>query len=81
MDGGQSAPEIAQTIAAFIDRAEHTLDLTLYDIRLHDPCAQIVRGAFERARERGIPVRLAYNVDHGRKIPVPPPPKTEPSLL
>jgi phosphatidylserine/phosphatidylglycerophosphate/cardiolipin synthase-like enzyme len=28
-----------------------------------------------------VPVRLAYNVDHGKKIPVPPPPETEPSLL
>jgi phosphatidylserine/phosphatidylglycerophosphate/cardiolipin synthase-like enzyme len=26
-------------------------------------------------------MRLAYNVDHGKKIPVPPPPETEPSQL
>ena len=80
-DGGQTAPEIAQTIADFVDAAEHSLDIALYDVRLHDPSAEIIRGAFERARGRGVPVRLAYNVDHGKKIPVPPPPVTEPSLL
>lgn len=80
-DGGQTAPEIAQTIAEFVDAAEHSLDIALYDVRLHDPSAEIIRDAFQRARDRGVPVRLAYNVDHGKNIPVPPPPETEPSQL
>jgi phosphatidylserine/phosphatidylglycerophosphate/cardiolipin synthase-like enzyme len=80
-DGGQTSPEIARTIADFLGAAEHTLDLALYDVRLHDPSAQIVRAAFDEARSRGVAIRLAYNVDHGKTIPVPPPPSTEPSLL
>ncbi len=38
-------------------------------------------GALVGAAQRGVAVRLAYNLDHGRKIAVPPPPATEPSLL
>jgi phosphatidylserine/phosphatidylglycerophosphate/cardiolipin synthase-like enzyme len=80
-DGGQTSPEIARTIADFLGAAERTLDIALYDVRLHDPSAQIVRGAFDDARGRGVAIRLAYNVDHPRKVPVPPPPRTEPSLI
>jgi phosphatidylserine/phosphatidylglycerophosphate/cardiolipin synthase-like enzyme len=80
-DGGQRSPEIAQTIADFLGAAERTLDIALYDVRLHDPSAQIIRAAFDAARARGVAIRLAYNVDHGHKIPVPPPPSTEPSLI
>ena len=80
-DGGQTSPQIAQSIADYLGAAERTLEIALYDVRLHDPSAQIVRSAFDAARARGVAVRLAYNVDHGRKIPVPPPPRTEPSLL
>jgi phosphatidylserine/phosphatidylglycerophosphate/cardiolipin synthase-like enzyme len=80
-DGGQTSPEIARTIADFLGAAERTLDIALYDVRLHDPSAQIVRGAFDDARGRGVAIRLAYNVDHPQKVPVPPPPRTEPSLI
>jgi phosphatidylserine/phosphatidylglycerophosphate/cardiolipin synthase-like enzyme len=80
-DGGQTSPEIARTIADFLGAAERTLDIALYDVRLHDPSAQIVRGAFDDARARGVAIQLAYNVDHPRKVPVPPPPRTEPSLI
>ena len=79
--GGQTSPEIAQSIADFLGTAQRTLDIALYDVRLHDPSAQIVRTGFDEARARGVAIRLAYNVDHHRKIPVPPPPRTEPSLL
>ena len=68
-------------MAAFLREARRTLDLALYDVRLHDPAAQTIRAAFDDARARGVRVRLAYNVDHDRPIPVPPPPRTEPSLL
>jgi phosphatidylserine/phosphatidylglycerophosphate/cardiolipin synthase-like enzyme len=81
VDGGQSAAEIAESVAAFLREARTTLDLALYDVRLHDPAAQTIRSAFADAKSRGVRVRLAYNVDHDRPIPVPPPPRTEPSLL
>ncbi len=80
-DGGQSAEEIAREVADFLGAARRTLDLALYDIRLTDPCAAIVREALVGAAERGVGVRLAYNLDFRKPIAVPPPPKTEPTLI
>jgi phosphatidylserine/phosphatidylglycerophosphate/cardiolipin synthase-like enzyme len=81
-DGGQTAVDVARMIAAFVDGAKQTLELALYDIRLHDETADIVRGALVGAHERGVNVRLVYNVDEvDERPPVPPPPKTEPSLI
>ena len=80
-DGGQSAEDVARQVAEFMDAAEGTLELALYDIRLHDEAAEIVKGALIGAQERGVVVRLVYNVDHPGPIPVPPPPKTAPELL
>jgi phosphatidylserine/phosphatidylglycerophosphate/cardiolipin synthase-like enzyme len=80
-DGGQRALDVAHRLAAFLDRAQRTLDLALYDVRLHDPTADVVRGALVGAHERGVGVRLLYNLDRPDRVPVPPPPKTEPSLL
>jgi phosphatidylserine/phosphatidylglycerophosphate/cardiolipin synthase-like enzyme len=80
-DGGQSSLEIARLIAAFVEPAEETLELALYDIRLHDDTADVVRDALVGAHERGVNVRLVYNLDEEDRIPVPPPPKTEPTLI
>jgi phosphatidylserine/phosphatidylglycerophosphate/cardiolipin synthase-like enzyme len=40
-----------------------------------------VRAALVAAAERGVRVRLAYNLDHDRPMPVPPPPRTDPPLI
>jgi phosphatidylserine/phosphatidylglycerophosphate/cardiolipin synthase-like enzyme len=40
-----------------------------------------VVGALTHAAERGVDVRLAYNLDHPDEIPVPPPPETNPELV
>jgi phosphatidylserine/phosphatidylglycerophosphate/cardiolipin synthase-like enzyme len=80
-DGGQSSDDVAQMLVGFLDDARRTLELALYDVRLTGETADLVRVSLERAPERGVRVRLVYNVDHGKKAPVPPPPKTEPSLL
>jgi phosphatidylserine/phosphatidylglycerophosphate/cardiolipin synthase-like enzyme len=68
-------------IAAFLDAARESLDIALYDLRLHDETADVVRGALVGASERGVTVRLAYNLDEEERVPVPPPPKTEPELV
>ncbi len=80
-DGGQSAVEVARQVAEFLVAAERTLELALYDIRLHDEAAEIVKAALLGAHERGVAVRFVYNVNHGSPIPVPPPPQTAPELL
>jgi phosphatidylserine/phosphatidylglycerophosphate/cardiolipin synthase-like enzyme len=69
-------------IAGFVDAAEQTLELALYDLRLHDETAEIVKGSLVGAHERGVHVRLVYNLDEVQeRPPVPPPPKTEPELV
>ena len=41
----------------------------------------IVRDALAAAAARGVQLRLAYNVDHDDRIPVPPPPRTDPESV
>ena len=43
--------------------------------------ATLIHGALTGAADRGVAVRLAYNLDNDGLIPVPPPPRTEPALL
>ncbi|MGZ4398192.1 MAG: phospholipase D-like domain-containing protein [Gaiellaceae bacterium] len=80
-DGGQTVLEIATEIASFLSAAERSLELALYDIRLNGENSEPVRQALEQATARGVRVRLAYNVDHPRRMAVPPPPKTDPELV
>src|SRR5262249_22671284 len=66
----------------FVAPAEQTLELALYDVRLHDDTADVVRDALVGAQSRGVHVRLLYNLDHDdQRPPIPPPPKTEPDLI
>lgn len=81
-EGGQTSLDVAGRIATFVDGARETLELALYDLRLHGETADIVRGALVGAHERGVNVRLVYNLDEvDERPPVPPPPKTEPTLI
>jgi phosphatidylserine/phosphatidylglycerophosphate/cardiolipin synthase-like enzyme len=86
-DGGQASLDVALMIESFVAAARETLELALYDIRLHDETGDVVRGALVGAHERGVNVRLVYNVDRDDerpsvpRPPVPPPPKTEPDLI
>jgi phosphatidylserine/phosphatidylglycerophosphate/cardiolipin synthase-like enzyme len=68
-------------VAEFLGAARTSLELALYDIRLHGEAADLVTGALLAAQARGVTVRLVYNVDHPGPIPVPPPPQTAPELL
>jgi phosphatidylserine/phosphatidylglycerophosphate/cardiolipin synthase-like enzyme len=81
-DGGQSPLDVAHLIADFVRPAKVTLELAMYDIRLQDEPEAIVRDALVGAHERGVNVRLVYNLDEeDARPPVPPPPKTEPTLI
>jgi phosphatidylserine/phosphatidylglycerophosphate/cardiolipin synthase-like enzyme len=77
-DGGQTAVDVAREMAAFFDAAQHSLELAVYDLELSGESEEIVLGALRSARDRGVTVRLAYNVHHPNPIPVPPPPQCVP---
>src|SRR4051812_3547722 len=80
-DGGQSAEQIAAAVAGFLRPAQRTLELALYDIRLPGEPGDVVAGELRAASERGVRVRLLYNVDSARPPAIHPPPSTQPELL
>ena len=77
-DGGQRPVDVAREVASFLETAERSLELALYDLDLGPGTEEIVIGALEGAAARGVAVRLAYNLDHRNPIPVPPPPRARP---
>ncbi len=79
--GGQTAKDVAETIAEFLSGASRSLDLAHYDFHLAPETAEIVGGAIKAAHERGVAVRIVYNVDHRNPIPVPPPPEPDVTLI
>jgi phosphatidylserine/phosphatidylglycerophosphate/cardiolipin synthase-like enzyme len=80
-DGGQSAEKVAGWLVDFVAAAQRTLDVALYDVRLPGGVGDTVAGALRDAASRGVEVRLLYNVDRFRPLPVPPPPATRPELI
>src|SRR5204862_7859693 len=68
-------------LAEVIAGAQQTLEISIYDFHLPPPLWALVEDAFADAAKRGVTVRLAYNVDHGKNAPVPPPPATDPGLV
>jgi phosphatidylserine/phosphatidylglycerophosphate/cardiolipin synthase-like enzyme len=80
-DGGQPASRVAAKIAAFVSGARTSLDLALYDVRLETEAGALVLASLLAAHQRGVLVRLMYNVDHPGPIPVPPPPETRPEAV
>ena len=80
-DGGQPAEDTANALAAFVGAAEKTIEVAIYDLNLPPALHDVVCGAMSAASERGVAVRLAYNVDHSRDTDVPPPPMTDPDAV
>jgi phosphatidylserine/phosphatidylglycerophosphate/cardiolipin synthase-like enzyme len=80
-DGEQTAADVAPLVAAFLASAQRSLDIALYDLNLSPAVAEPVLGALHDAVHRGVAVRLAYNLDHAKAIPVPPPPQTPPEMI
>lgn len=84
-DGGQSAAEVAGWIAGFLAPARERLDLALYDVRVPGPDGELIGDALRQARDRGVRIRIAFNLDdtrwsrRGRFFP--PPPHTQPEIL
>jgi phosphatidylserine/phosphatidylglycerophosphate/cardiolipin synthase-like enzyme len=80
-DGGQSAQEVADLLAGFLAAATSSLDIAAYDFHLRPDTAAVVGAAIRAAAERGVRVRLLYNVDHPNPVPVPPPPEPDAQLI
>jgi len=72
-DRGQTADVVAQRVATFLNGADRTLELAMYDLRLAAAPGAVVLGAFQDAVKRGVHVRLMFNQDHPANLPVPPP--------
>ena len=80
-DGGQRPADIARGIAGFIAEARSRLDIAVYDVRFETGAGALVLAALLAAVQRGVAVRLMYNVAHPGPIPVPPPPETAPEAI
>jgi phosphatidylserine/phosphatidylglycerophosphate/cardiolipin synthase-like enzyme len=80
-DGGQTPTEIARELATFIGAARTSLDMALYDVRFESDAGVLVLATLLAAQQRGVTIRLVYNVDHPGPIPVPPPPETRPEAI
>ena len=76
-DGGQPAESTANALAAFIAAAKQTLEIAVYDLHLPPELVAIVREPLLAAHERGVAVRLAYNIDHPNRPAASPPPRTD----
>ncbi len=80
-DGGQTPTEIARELATFLGAARTSLDIAVYDVRFETDAGALVLATLLAAHQRGVAVRLVYNVDHPGPIPVPPPPSTIPQAI
>jgi phosphatidylserine/phosphatidylglycerophosphate/cardiolipin synthase-like enzyme len=80
-DGGQRPADVARGIAEFLAGAQRSLDIAMYDVRFETDAGGLVLASLLAAHQRGVAVRLLYNVDHPGPIPVPPPPETKPEAL
>jgi len=77
-DGGQRPLDVATRVAGFLEGAAASLDVALYDLKLGPDTGRVVANAIEAAKARGVAVRVAYNADFGKPVPVPAPPQSAP---
>ncbi len=80
-DGAQPADRTAAELATFLNGAQRTLEIAIYDLNLHGEPAAALQQAIRGAAARGVAVRLLYNVDFARPIPVPPPSQSNTDLI
>jgi phosphatidylserine/phosphatidylglycerophosphate/cardiolipin synthase-like enzyme len=80
-DGGQRPSAVARRIAELLAEAKHTLDIAIYDVRFETDAGALVLASLLSAHQRGVAIRLLYDVAHPGPIPVPPPPETAPDAI
>ena len=59
--GAQSALDVASRLRQFLDGAQQTLDIAIYDFRLVPAAAASITAAVEGAKRRGVAIRLLFN--------------------
>lgn len=80
-DGGQEPREVAELVAGFLSGARKSLDICCYHLELGAEAGEIVSSAIRGALERGVAVRITYNLNFANPIPVPPPPTNDDDLI
>ncbi|HEV2953683.1 MAG TPA: phospholipase D family protein, partial [Candidatus Dormibacteraeota bacterium] len=80
-DGGQDADSVALRLCDFLAAAKRSLEIAIYDLRLEGSAQQRLVDAVRAATSRGVDVRLIFNVDHQKAVPIPPPPKIDFDLI
>ena len=53
--------DVANRIARFISEAKSTIDIAIYDFRLHDEAATIVADGLRSQARKGVRTRIAYD--------------------
>jgi phosphatidylserine/phosphatidylglycerophosphate/cardiolipin synthase-like enzyme len=76
-DGGQSAVEVARELAAFMGAAQTSLEIALYDLKLGQESGPLVVPPLLALARTGVAVRLVFNKEHPKGVPVPPPPQAD----
>ncbi|HEY7630562.1 MAG TPA: hypothetical protein VH817_07675, partial [Thermoleophilaceae bacterium] len=56
-DGQQRAEDVGARLVDFLAKAQKSLEIALYDVRLPDGIGEHVSGALRGAAERGVKVR------------------------
>jgi phosphatidylserine/phosphatidylglycerophosphate/cardiolipin synthase-like enzyme len=72
-DGLQPAQQIAAQLASFLNVAQQSLDIAIYDGGLSGDLAAIVKGAVTQCRDRGVEIRVAFHSDTDRTKGIPAP--------
>ncbi len=72
-DGRQPAEQVADELGTFLDAAQQSVDIAIYDLNLQGAAQERIGGAIRAAAARGVALRLVFNVDFPNPIPVPPP--------
>ena len=80
-DGGQTPPRSPASWRRSSARHARASTSPLYDVRFETDAGALVLATLLAAQQRGVTIRLVYNVDHPGPIPVPPPPETKPEAI
>ena len=76
--GFRSAADVADELIAYIEAAQRTLDVAIYDFQASVGETAGVASALETAAHRGVAVRVAINEDRPDHPAQPPPPRCIP---